>query len=235
MKPCHILIDFGMDIDKEKKSNNSKNKHTMKIKNFANEMLSQLYDKVAAQLTLCQGTKGFVNLTKYPDNAYYYVYEDDFFEIIKEYCIIGLRCIDGVIEIVGSVNKNIELDDSEFDAFNTDDQQGDETETWTPIKDDVSIIFGQTLLSIAEIIDEIGTDDNDDKYDLSDKLRIYDGVYDQDVLEQEGLCIICWPETQYLCEMDKFWEHAWLINDEYGLDKFGSSAYVVEEKWYEEN
>jgi hypothetical protein len=33
---------------------------------------------------------------------------------------------------------------------------------------------------------------------------------------------------------DGFGEHAYLINDEAGMDVFGSSAYMVEKAWLEE-
>lgn len=207
----------------------------MNINDFANEMLSQLYDKVAARLTECQGRKGFVNLTEYTDRAYYYVYGGEC-ETVSEGNIIGIRCVDGIIEIVGSITEVGDIADEDFAAFDNDDTDNDETERWTPIRNDVSIIFGQTLLSIAGVIDQIEVDDDFDDYeDLSDKLLHYNGSYNKRTLKRNGLCIVCWPESQYLCEMDKFWEHAWLINDTYGLNRFGSCAYVVEEAWYNNN
>ena len=39
---------------------------------------------------------------------------------------------------------------------------------------------------------------------------------------------ICWPDIQYYMDLEGFDEHAYLINDEQGLDDFGSSAYMVE-------
>ena len=44
--------------------------------------------------------------------------------------------------------------------------------------------------------------------------------------------IVQWPESQYLFDVDNWQEHCYLINDDNGLNKFGSSAYFVEEDWY---
>lgn len=67
------------------------------------------------------------------------------------------------------------------------------------------------------------------------EIRNYEGSYNKRFLKQQGLAIVCWPDTQELMECEGFYEHAWLINDEYGLRRFGSCAYVVEESWLEEN
>lgn len=72
----------------------------------------------------------------------------------------------------------------------------------------------------------------DNEIDLSDKLEMYNGSYNKRTLKKEGLCIVIWPESQDLFCKPNFWEHAWLINDPYGLNRFGSSAYVVEESWF---
>lgn len=45
--------------------------------------------------------------------------------------------------------------------------------------------------------------------------------------------IVQWPESQELMEEEDFQDNAFLINDEKGLEKFGSSAFFVDEKWYE--
>lgn len=76
--------------------------------------------------------------------------------------------------------------------------------------------------------------DNEDDIDLSDKLQTYGGSYNKRTLKKDGLCIVTFPESQSLCEMENFWEHAWLINDDC-LGRFGSCAYVVEEDWYKGN
>lgn len=65
------------------------------------------------------------------------------------------------------------------------------------------------------------------------ELQLYTGGYDTESLQDCGFEIIQWPESQELCELTKDWtNHCYLINDEDGLCKFGSAAYVVESHWY---
>jgi len=53
--------------------------------------------------------------------------------------------------------------------------------------------------------------------------------------------IVQWPESQELMEEDGFREHCCLINDSMEDDpksflaRYGSSAFFVEEKWYNDN
>ena len=42
----------------------------------------------------------------------------------------------------------------------------------------------------------------------------------------EKYVIVCWPESQMLMEHPEF-NRCYLINDEKGLEDFGSSAYFV--------
>lgn len=44
--------------------------------------------------------------------------------------------------------------------------------------------------------------------------------------------IVCWPEIQELMELEGFQENSYLINDDRGMEDFGSSAYFVKESWY---
>lgn len=44
--------------------------------------------------------------------------------------------------------------------------------------------------------------------------------------------VVQWPESQSLMLFPGWTEHCYLINDEKGLDDFGSSAYFVEKDWY---
>ena len=44
--------------------------------------------------------------------------------------------------------------------------------------------------------------------------------------------IITWPESQMLFELKGFHENCSLINGDIGLKVYGSSAYVVDEEWY---
>lgn len=51
---------------------------------------------------------------------------------------------------------------------------------------------------------------------------------------EEEFIAVTWPSCQELMELDGFRENSYLINDEKGLDDFGSSAYFINKKWYEE-
>lgn len=44
--------------------------------------------------------------------------------------------------------------------------------------------------------------------------------------------VIEFPESQYLFNIEDWKEHCHLINDDEGINKYGSSAYFVEEDWY---
>lgn len=46
--------------------------------------------------------------------------------------------------------------------------------------------------------------------------------------------IITWPEVQEWMEEPDFKEHSYLINDEKGMEEFGSSAYFVDIDWMEQ-
>lgn len=46
--------------------------------------------------------------------------------------------------------------------------------------------------------------------------------------------VITWPEIQKLMEIENFSENSYLINDEKGLEDFGSSAYFVNYDWYKQ-
>ena len=45
--------------------------------------------------------------------------------------------------------------------------------------------------------------------------------------------VMMWPDTQELFDLDGFDENCYLINDDKGMDNFGSSAYFVNLAWYE--
>lgn len=47
--------------------------------------------------------------------------------------------------------------------------------------------------------------------------------------------IVTWPDSQKLREKEGVAENAYLINDGYGIEKFGTCAYFVNVKWLEEN
>lgn len=46
--------------------------------------------------------------------------------------------------------------------------------------------------------------------------------------------VVTWPECQMLMVLDGFQENAYLINDEQGINDFGSSAYFVNKAWLDE-
>ena len=64
---------------------------------------------------------------------------------------------------------------------------------------------------------------------MTEELRIWTNGYSNE--ELVGYEIVCWPECQMLMEIDGFREHSFLINDLYGISKYGSSAYVVEQEF----
>lgn len=43
--------------------------------------------------------------------------------------------------------------------------------------------------------------------------------------------VVTWPDIQFYMNRDGFNENSYLINDEKGMEDFGSSAYFVEEEW----
>lgn len=52
-------------------------------------------------------------------------------------------------------------------------------------------------------------------------------IPEQYVLPEPGKKIVTWPDCQVLMDHPDFSEGAELINDDYGLDMYGSSAYWV--------
>lgn len=65
------------------------------------------------------------------------------------------------------------------------------------------------------------------------ELHTWNDGYDDVALG--GHEVITWPESQAVIERIDHRSHSYLINDEEGLDMFGSSAYVVESDWYHES
>lgn len=47
--------------------------------------------------------------------------------------------------------------------------------------------------------------------------------------------VVQWPESQELMDKPGFEENCFLINDDNGLNKFGSSAYFVNKQWLEQS
>ena len=51
----------------------------------------------------------------------------------------------------------------------------------------------------------------------------------------EEYVVIQWPDVQYLMDKEGFEENSYLVNDDRGIEDFGSSAYFVNEEWYCKN
>lgn len=43
--------------------------------------------------------------------------------------------------------------------------------------------------------------------------------------------VIQWPDIQSCMDLEGFEDNSYLINDEKGLDDFGSSAYFISKEW----
>lgn len=50
-------------------------------------------------------------------------------------------------------------------------------------------------------------------------------------MKQDTYEVVCWPEIQFLFGEEGFEQNSYLINDEKGIDDFGSSAYFVNSDW----
>lgn len=50
-------------------------------------------------------------------------------------------------------------------------------------------------------------------------------------MKHETFEVVCWPEIQYLFNIDGFEDNAYLINDEKGMEEFGSSAFFIRSEW----
>ena len=48
----------------------------------------------------------------------------------------------------------------------------------------------------------------------------------------DNYVVVQWPESQELMGLDDFKDNSFLINDEKGIDIYGSSAYFVNADWY---
>lgn len=51
-------------------------------------------------------------------------------------------------------------------------------------------------------------------------------------MDEEKYIVVTWPDVQELMTAEGFEDNSYLINDEKGVDDFGSSAYFVKESWY---
>lgn len=66
-----------------------------------------------------------------------------------------------------------------------------------------------------------------------------EGVHNEDVesviidefVDEDDFVVIQWPEVQELMTKEDFHLNASLANDEWSLEKYGSSAYFVNKQW----
>ena len=104
-------------------------------------------------------------------------------------------------------------------------------ETLAEFMEEVGLPFGSALEKVNKTLKECGIEPiTETELDNAGELRFWDGGYEDDDLD--GMEIVTWCESQDLMEMDGYLNHSWLINDELGLDTYGSASYVVEIDWY---
>ena len=48
---------------------------------------------------------------------------------------------------------------------------------------------------------------------------------------KDAFVVVTWPECQELMDVEGWEENSHLINDDKGVDEYGSSAYFVNTKW----
>lgn len=54
-------------------------------------------------------------------------------------------------------------------------------------------------------------------------------------INKDSFTLVQWPDIQYLMHLHGFRKNAYLVNDEEGMEQFGSSAYFVRTDWLEKN
>lgn len=85
-------------------------------------------------------------------------------------------------------------------------------------------------------VSETEAENDETNYSANDDgiaLKIWDKGYSED--ELLGMDIVTWPESQDIMERSDYFDHCWLINDDEGLECYGSSAYVCESDWLKKN
>lgn len=70
--------------------------------------------------------------------------------------------------------------------------------------------------------------------------RMYN-VYEDDVKNEitkmlpskdDEFILVTWPDIQYYYDLDGWEDNSFLVNDENGLEQYGSSAYFLKKSWY---
>ena len=87
--------------------------------------------------------------------------------------------------------------------------------------------FNRDLLGITSLYNRLELY----KHKLLNNLKLYV----DNINKMTTYTVITWPEVQLLLDLEGFKEHSYLINDEQGLNDFGSSAYFVETEWLLKN
>lgn len=131
----------------------------------------------------------------------------------------------------------VDEDDVPEGMFKYDIRESDDLSLPAAIEKHVFVNHYGTFVTDTEIdfggcdsleIDNSDVEETDDE-DCENEIEMWPYGYDDDSLK--GYEVVTWPESQDLMERDGFFCNAYLINDDEGLDMYGSSAYVVDKYW----
>lgn len=99
------------------------------------------------------------------------------------------------------------------------------------------VLLKQQVDKLENLETKLTSTDTDSANAVSGVLNFLNGLRDlvveaelvpeQYVFPEEGMRLVTWPESQVLMDHPDFKQAAVLINDDYGLDHYGSSAYWV--------
>ena len=133
------------------------------IRQLSYDMIDELYNEVLNKVQQIQDDKGYIS-TQNPncDKMYFYGYEDTSGYNMLEGIIGGVRAYGKDLQILGSVQP-ISFDEEDFEYASTSYEDNFETEDWEycwqSIKRNDFINLIPTLFSIAEVIEEYGTEE----------------------------------------------------------------------------
>ena len=111
--------------------------------------------------------------------------------------------------------------DEPFYINNSDNGEGEDLEVWKGTKNEL-YVEGDDIISLDEL--------NETEFEA-----YFDAVKSlirKEMTEKYGNIIIQWPESQEIMNKKGMENHCALINDDIGLEMFGSSAYVVDDEWF---
>ena len=143
---------------------------TYEIREQSYNAIHAIYKKVLAKIKQLQGNKGYIDTQDNPiypkDTMYFYGYTDLMNYQTAEGQIVGVRAVEDRIEILGyqaSPFYKITFDESSFkkasDNYDNDEETDDWESCWQPIDGNEFILLVPTLFSIAEVIEEYGTEE----------------------------------------------------------------------------